>query len=619
MTGTSSITNSGTIQGLDYGVFSETLLSLVNTGTISESTDSGVFLVVAGSSVQNSGSITGNIYGVFSEADGSLVNTGSISGGVKDGVQFTGNATVLNSGAISGGLNGIVVTGTSGITLRGGSVTGGTGDAVLQGTGDDTLTIQGRSHVTGLMDGETGSNTIDFQLVGITPAEKASLDAMLATGMGNITIGGENYQWQNYQTGLDQSISLELVVDRGLRPLATAIDSLTTPLSGAFDAFYLAALTDPEGAVDVLSGRPVTEAENNVAFNFSMQVQALITDRAADLAVGTGGLDTTGLRVDDGTRLAMVSDVTSQLGRLSLGGTNMISDSKDESKQMQSQSSASSPRWGAWISGTAEFADQDPSGGNSGYNYTTASPTIGLDYRLTPDFTLGAIFNYANTDVDFGNGGDLNINTELAGLYGVWAHGGFRVSGMAGYGFTQYDSNRNTFGSIARSTPDGDEITAGATGAYDFRVARHVILSPEIGVDYTHLDVDSFSETGGGAFNLNVGDRDADSLRSHVGGRATATFDCGPVTLSPQINAAWYHEFLDNEDGVTTGISGAPALGSFLVSTNSPQRDFALVGAGLSAVPKDCQNVTIFLNYDAQVGQSDFMANTVDGGVRIGF
>jgi outer membrane autotransporter protein len=354
-----------------------------------------------------------------------------------------------------------------------------------------------------------------------------------------------------------------------------------------------------------------------VAFNFTTQMQAQVTNRGAELATGAGGLDTSGLQVNDASRVAMANDIQYHLGTLSLAGTEMVSDSKDESKQMQS--AASSPRWGAWVSGTAEFADQDSTTGNVGYNYTTASPTIGLDYRLCPDFVLGALFNYANSGVDFADGSSLNINTEFTGLYGVYAHQGVRVSGMAGYGFNQYDSNRRTFGGNASSSPDGDEVTAGVTGAYDFKVGKHLVLSPEIGLDYTHLEVDGFSETGAGIFDLNEDDRNADSLRSHVGGRATATFDCGPVVLSPQINAAWYHEFLDNENGVSTSLPGAPALGSFQVSTTAPERDFALVGAGLNLVPKCCDNVTVFLNYDAQVGQSNFMASTVDGGVRIGF
>ena len=622
-TGTSTFFNSstGSITGSTFGIYSNTLLNLTNQGSIQGNTDSGVFLVTSGSTVNNSGLIYAELYGVYAESDANVTNDfgGAITGSTKDGIEIFGNGTVLNSGTVTGGVNGIDVVGTGNITLQGGAIMPGTGDAVLLSTGNDTVTINGRTNANGLIDGETGSNTIVFNIVGITPAEKASLDMMLATGMGNITIGGDNYHWQNFQTGIDHSISLELVVDPGLQPLAIKIDSLTTALPLAFDPYYIAALGNPEGATDMLAGREVTEAENNVAFNFTTQLQALITDRAANLATGVGGIDTTGLRFDDGTRLAMAGDLQNQLGALSLAGTEMRSDSKDMSKQMESTAAAAGPRWGAWVSGTAEFADEDSQGGLPGYHYIATSPSVGLDYRITPHFALGALFNYSDSGVDFADNGHLDADTELAGLYAVWAQDGWRVNALGGYGFNQYDSDRAAFGSIAHSSPDGDEITAGGTFAYDFKLGRNIVLSPEVGLDYTHLDVDSFSETGAGVFDLSVGDRQADSLRTHLGGRASATFACGPVTLTPQVNAAWYHEFLDNENGVTTSIGGAPAIGSFLVRTQPPERDFALVGAGIGIVPNCCDRVTIFFNYDAQVGQSDFMANTVDGGVRIGF
>jgi uncharacterized protein with beta-barrel porin domain len=102
--------------------------------------------------------------------------------------------------------------------------------------------------------------------------------------------------------------------------------------------------------------------------------------------------------------------------------------------------------WGAWVAGTAQFATRDTTESTPGYHYTTASPIIGLDYRVTHDFLLGAIFSFADTSLNFSNsGGTLDIDTELAGLYAVWAHGGFQVNGLAGYGFNQYEVNRPAF------------------------------------------------------------------------------------------------------------------------------------------------------------------------------
>jgi outer membrane autotransporter protein len=78
---------------------------------------------------------------------------------------------------------------------------------------------------------------------------------------------------------------------------------------------------------------------------------------------------------------------------------------------------------------------------------------------------------------------------------------------------------------------------------------------------------------------------------------------------------------LDDSRGVSTSLPGAPALGSFSVNTFSPQRDFALVGVGLNTAFTGYKGVPVgmFLNYNAQVGQSDYIANSVNAGIRVDF
>lgn len=78
----------------------------------------------------------------------------------------------------------------------------------------------------------------------------------------------------------------------------------------------------------------------------------------------------------------------------------------------------------------------------------------------------------------------------------------------------------------------------------------------------------------------------------------------------PELWAQWYHEFLDDSRGVATSLPGAPALGTF-----SPQRDFALVGVGLNTAFTGYHGmpVGLFINYNCPVGQSDYIANSVNG------
>jgi hypothetical protein len=68
-----------------------------------------------------------------------------------------------------------------------------------------------------------------------------------------------------------------------------------------------------------------------------------------------------------------------------------------------------------------------------------------------------------------------------------------------------------------------------------------------------------------------------------------ATFDgkrgCDDLLKAPKVICGKYQRQIksENAQNSNSGIlfAGAPAIGSFLFSTQSPQRDFALVGAGV--------------------------------------
>ncbi len=75
------------------------------------------------------------------------------------------------------------------------------------------------------------------------------------------------------------------------------------------------------------------------------------------------------------------------------------------------------------------------------------------------------------------------------------------------------------------------------------------------------------------------------------------------------------HEFLDDSSGITSQFNEIGA-GSFTVQTTTPDRDSAVIDLGLNA--DICENVTLFTDYQAEVG-GDFSAQSVQAGVKIGF
>ena len=88
------------------------------------------------------------------------------------------------------------------------------------------------------------------------------------------------------------------------------------------------------------------------------------------------------------------------------------------------------------------------------------------------------------------------------------------------------------------------------------------------------------------------------------------------VALAVEARAAWQHEFLDDSRNITAQFIGF-GLSPFSVRTTNPDRDSALLGVGVNATLWN--RFTIFADYDAQAGQSNYVEQNAKGGLRVSF
>jgi outer membrane autotransporter protein len=187
---------------------------------------------------------------------------------------------------------------------------------------------------------------------------------------------------------------------------------------------------------------------------------------------------------------------------------------------------------------------------------------------------------------------------------------------MGNYVHNAYTQQRNIsfLGQSANSAPEGNEGIADLDGGYEFH-SGGLTYGPLAGLQYTHLTVDGYNESGSVA-DLSVNDDQSDSLRSRLGGRISYALSEYGMTLHPHLDASWQHEFMDQGRGITSSFEGA-GLGSFSVRTENPSRDFALADLGLDADIN--RTVTVFTDYVVQAGQDNYFGQSVQAGVKIGF
>ena len=161
-------------------------------------------------------------------------------------------------------------------------------------------------------------------------------------------------------------------------------------------------------------------------------------------------------------------------------------------------------------------------------------------------------------------------------------------------------------------------VTSGvlnSDGGYDFHQG-HWTFGPTAGLEYVHLDINGYSESGLPGADLNVNDDQSDSLRSLLGGHVSYNFTGEGVKFNPHFSASWQHEYLDSVRNITNQFSDV-GTDAFTVRTARTSRDSALINVGLDAQIN--KSITLFSNYTVQAGQENYFGQSVQVGIKVGF
>lgn len=562
------------------------------------------------------------------------------------------------------------------VTRTGGAITD---DAVQLNGGADTLNIFGAADINGTMNGNGGADDLCMELFGVSAQQVVAAltegtavinpdGTVTLSETGTLDFGGRVYRWASF----DGSAIVKTVTLQDLPGLTPNQQAIGAALGPAFQGnpsddleFVLMEILDDGlnnfgNIANQLSPQSLSEAFrrtgiNNATFlNRQMdgRMDSLFTDgfeSGNTTSWTTSSLDTIHLDASSfvlldptqnrnfqnwdrrlaslGVASGVVSDVPgAAFGGLDLANTDYDPKAMYDGKKMIEAPLADPRRFGIWLAGQGILADVDQADGDvEDFNYDTASVTLGVDYRVNREVVLGVLFNWGNTDAALdGNGSRQEVNTYSGGLYAGWQSqdDGWFANGFVIGGASEYNQSRRiAFAAVNRtaySDPEGWQLTTGVNSGYLFNLNRSGTwqFGPVWGLQYTHLEMDSFTETGAGSLNLNVGQQDIDSLRSALGMKLKGRWQVSQnVALEPVLTAQWLHEFLDDSTGVTGAFSD-PAAGSFIVNTQNPDREFGLVGLTLNALIGE--QWSAFLAYDAQFSEQ-YLGHGISGGARFEF
>lgn len=241
--------------------------------------------------------------------------------------------------------------------------------------------------------------------------------------------------------------------------------------------------------------------------------------------------------------------------------------------------------------------------GNAGaMSYNQGGILYGMD--LASDETGFIGVTGGNSYVGFNDlSGSGQLTAYQVGLYGLKQNEYAYALGSANYGYDAFGSTRNVIVGGVNQTLRGD-FGGHQLGSYlesGLKLdGNWVHVQPLVGLQYLYLAQQGFDESGGAAA-LNVSARQADSLRTSIGGRIVVHRLTGPwgAVWTPYWQGRWVAELLDNDRVINASFNGAPG-GAFITHGNEIGRNYGIFGKGLQVQLND--DWSLFANYDAFFG-----------------
>ncbi|OJV15377.1 MAG: hypothetical protein BGO12_21780, partial [Verrucomicrobia bacterium 61-8] len=274
-------------------------------------------------------------------------------------------------------------------------------------------------------------------------------------------------------------------------------------------------------------------------------------------------------------------------------------------------------RWGVWALGNGIFSKVATVNDLPGYRFQNGGFFTGADYAWSENLTTGLFGGYQGSYAKYANGSMSSANSALFGGYASFQSGGFYSDAIVSGGYTGYVAKRSiqfsTIDRTARATPDGGQLSAYLDLGHDWR-AGGFTFGPLVSAQYTYSGIAPFTETGADSLDLRVGQQNASSLRTNLGGRIAYTWNVASgIALIPEVRMFWQHEYLQNSTTIGASLDGG-AGPSFDYSTTVPARDSVFAGAGLSAAFG--RDLGAFVYYNADFGRQDYLSHMISAGLN---
>jgi outer membrane autotransporter protein len=233
--------------------------------------------------------------------------------------------------------------------------------------------------------------------------------------------------------------------------------------------------------------------------------------------------------------------------------------------------------------------------------------TVGFDNLVSSNLRLGAHASIAHSEIELDGRSDrIDVDHYHAGVHGLYNPAPYWVQGTMAYGWLDAESKRDISVTSFNRRAEGDYNGSAVVGAVEAGTripAGRMHVEPLVGVYYSRVKFDEFTEKNADDGNLRVASGSEDSLAFGVGARLLSEFEMpsGSGRWRPLLQGRYLRATRDNTPVITNAFAGASDA-TFRVSGVTIDRDRWEVGAG--AAFDFTKHASAFIEYDATLADN---------------
>lgn len=280
--------------------------------------------------------------------------------------------------------------------------------------------------------------------------------------------------------------------------------------------------------------------------------------------------------------------------------------------------------WSVYVEGLYAAGDRPDRPGAGGMNYNVGGVTLGIDYRFSPNFLVGAAFNYSNPTANLNNAwGHLSADAYQFAGYAAWTYPNWFANLAVSGGFDNIKVIRPGLISPLSGNPDGDSFVVQGKTGYLFDIAALGVgqsnasalkAGPIVGFTYSRVHIDAYTEVGDPLLTQAIGRQTSDGFTGRAGVEIRSAYLWNTWKVSPWLAVTVEHDFEDGARVLTTAQTYALALTIGTPVSNLTQT-YGRVAGGLSA--QVAQSVYVNLSGEATFARSDSNDYALTGGVKV--